>query len=202
MVRLSERRRELVTSMMQDAVYEAAVEVLTTHGIGGLTMDRVAEQAEMAKGSLYKYFPNKLALLQLVHKKALEPVEQKGPEVMEADLPALDKLESLMRIWFEYIDEHRGLFRFFFMDDVVHGLLKCERETGHASAMEDLAKIIEQGIDEGVFRRVDPEPVAVILFGAIREVCEQQVITDEAWQVGQSARELTDFFAYGLATRK
>jgi AcrR family transcriptional regulator len=57
MVRLSERRKELLNSMMQNAIHSAAVAVLTEHGIGGMTMDRVAEKAEVAKGSLYKYFP-------------------------------------------------------------------------------------------------------------------------------------------------
>ena len=74
MARLSERRRELLTSMMQDSIYEAVAAVLAEHGIRGMTMDRVAEQAEVAKGSLYNYFPNKQALLQFVHEKALAPV--------------------------------------------------------------------------------------------------------------------------------
>lgn len=202
MVRLSERRKELLTAMMQDAVYEAAVAVLTEHGIGGMTMDRVAEKAEVAKGSLYRYFPNKGALVQFVHKKAIEPVERKGQEALDADVPALAKLETIMRIWFEYIDEHRGLFRFFFVDDTVQGLLKVEKETCHASAIEDLGKLIEQGIDEGVFRQVDPRQAAVFLFGAIREVGERQVAKDEPWPVEQSARDLTDFFAHGLAAGK
>ena len=198
MAGLSERRRKLLTSMMQDAVYEAAVAVLTKHGISGMTMDRVAEKAEMAKGSLYKYFSNKRALLQFVHENALRPIMRKGQEVLEADLPALDKLDLLLQTWFEYIDENRGLFRFFFMDDAVRALLKCEQESGHASAIEDMAKIIDQGIDETVFRRVDSKRVAVFLFGAIREVCERQVATDEAWSVTQSANDLTDLFFRGL----
>ena len=35
MARLSERRKELLTAMMQNAIYEAAVAVLTEHGISG-----------------------------------------------------------------------------------------------------------------------------------------------------------------------
>jgi len=53
MAQLAERRKELVTGLMKDAIYAAAVEILTKQGVDGLTMDRVAETAGVAKGSLY-----------------------------------------------------------------------------------------------------------------------------------------------------
>ena len=198
MARLSERRRELLTSMMQDSIYEAVAAVLAEHGIRGMTMDRVAEQAEVAKGSLYNYFPNKQALLQFVHEKALAPVRQKGQEVLLADLPALEKLEAIILTWFEYLDEHRGLFSFLVADSDIRGMLKCEEDSGRASAVQDLATIIEQGIDEKVFRPVDPIRVAGFLFSAIRQVCDQQLSTDAPWPVKQLTKDLVDFFAHGL----
>jgi AcrR family transcriptional regulator len=51
MVRLAERRKELLDSMMREAVYEGAVAVLTQFGLNGTTMDRVAAAAGIAKGS-------------------------------------------------------------------------------------------------------------------------------------------------------
>jgi len=202
MPRLSERRKELLTAMMQDAIYEAAVAVLTEHGISGLTMDRVAEKAVVAKGNLYNYFPTKLALLQLIHEKALDPPRKKGQAIIEADLPALEKLNSLIQSWFEYIEENRGLFSFLVMDETVRGLLKCEQETGNASAIQDIAAIVQQGIDEEVFRQIDPPQVAGFIFGSIRLACEQQFTSGREWSVAQLTEDLVDFFVHGLTARE
>jgi len=202
MVRLSEQRKEALNSMMQEAIHTAAVAVLTEHGISGMTMDRVAEQAEVSKGSLYKYFPNKLALMRFVHKKAIEPLMQIGQEVLETDLPAPRKLESLIRAWLEYLVEHRGLLVFFATDTTVRGMLKREEETGRASAIQNLAAVIEQGIDEKVFRPVDPTRVAGFIFGAFRHMCEQQFAKSEPWPVDKLTKDSVDFFVHGLAAGK
>jgi len=198
MARLIEQRKDLLTSMMKEAIYEAAVAVMTRYGMDGTTMDRVAEQAEVAKGSLYNYFPSKLELLHFVHDKTIEPMEQRGQEILAADLPAVGKLQSLIRTWFEYVDQHRGLFAFLFEDYAVRALLKPQEETAHASAIRDLSGIIEQGIEEGSFRRVDPQRAGELLFGALRQLGEEQLATDGAWPVGELTDNLIDFFLHGV----
>jgi AcrR family transcriptional regulator len=46
-----------------DAVLEAAVRLLETEGVDGVTTTRVATAADMAVGSVYRYFPDKAAIL-------------------------------------------------------------------------------------------------------------------------------------------
>lgn len=45
------------------AIYEATIQVLQSHGTGHLTTTRVAEQAGVSVGTLYQYYPNKKSLL-------------------------------------------------------------------------------------------------------------------------------------------
>ena len=66
MPRLSKARKELLTTMMKDSIFEATTSVLSAHGIDGTTMNRVAEAADLAKSSLYDYFQNKDELLAFV----------------------------------------------------------------------------------------------------------------------------------------
>ena len=66
MPRLSKARKELLTTMMKESIFEAATSVLCEHGVDGTTMNRVAEAAELAKSSLYDYFPSKDELLEFV----------------------------------------------------------------------------------------------------------------------------------------
>lgn len=194
---LAERRKDLVASMMREGIYEAAVAVLTRHGLEGMTMDKVAQEAGVAKGSLYNYFPNKQVLLQFVHTKAIEPVQQKTADVLAMELSAPKKLDAMLRMWFDHLDAHRGLFNFLH-DHTVRSLLKSEEETCHESVVRDLSAVIEQGISEGSFRRVDPTRVAELIFGAVRQVAEPQLAVEGAWPIDEMAVQMMDFFLHGL----
>ena len=59
MPRLSKTGKEMLTAMMKESIFEAATAVLSEHGVDGTTMNRVAEAADLAKSSLYDYFPSK-----------------------------------------------------------------------------------------------------------------------------------------------
>ncbi len=50
----------------RDVIMSAAVSVAAQHGISGSSMDEIAEQAHVAKGSLYYHFPSKDAIFENV----------------------------------------------------------------------------------------------------------------------------------------
>ena len=45
-----------------------------------------------------------------------------------------------MLTWFKYLDKHRGLLSFLVTDSDIRGMLKCEEDSGRASAVQDLAR--------------------------------------------------------------
>ena len=58
---------------MVDTILQAAARVLAEEGLGRATTNRIAEVAGVSIGSLYQYFPNKLAIvraLQIAHGQA------------------------------------------------------------------------------------------------------------------------------------
>ena len=202
MARLVEQRKDLLASMMRDGIYEAAVAVMTRYGMEGTTMDRVAEEAQVAKGSLYNYFPSKLELLQFVHDKTIEPMQQRAQEILAEDMPAPLKLKSLTSEWFEYLDKHRGLFNFLFNDQVARELLLDHKSSGHATAIRDVAAIVRQGIEEGTFRQLDPTQAAWLLFGALREMIEGQLASSETQPMIDLIEVVMDFVLHGIGTGK
>lgn len=149
MARLAERRKELLDSMMKEAVYEGAVRVLTQHGLNGTTMDRVAAAAGMAKGSLYNYFRSKQELLEFVHHRAIAPLRETLDELVEGPSAAQDKLVSMTRLWREYLVKHQAVFEFLINDQAANRRLQDTKQSSRASGISQVAKIIEQGIREG-----------------------------------------------------
>jgi AcrR family transcriptional regulator len=59
-----------------EAIAEATVQVLLSHGTERLTTTRVAERAGVSVGTLYQYFPNKQSLLFAVLEDHLDKVSE------------------------------------------------------------------------------------------------------------------------------
>jgi AcrR family transcriptional regulator len=59
-----------------EAISEATIQVLLTHGADRLTTSRVAERAGVSVGTLYQYYPNKRSLLFAVFEDHLDRVSR------------------------------------------------------------------------------------------------------------------------------
>lgn len=190
MSRLLEQRKNL----MKEGIYEAAVAVLVRDGLEAMTMERVAEEARVAKGSLYNYFENKTDLLEFVHERTIDPLRQGAQETIDADSPAKEKLEEFISMCFQYMEARRGLFNFLFNEHAIHKFIREPKSEGG----RHLAVIVRQGIKEGVFRPVDPEFYGTLLFGAIRQMFEEQLANDRPWAVEDMTRAAMSFFLDGM----
>ena len=181
-MRLSKARREFVTTMMKDTIFDAADSVLQEHGVGGITMDRVATTAGLAKGSLYNYFEDKDELLQFVYARLVEPFFQAIQEIADGDLPAPRKLEKILHMTLDRSDKHRGIIRLLAETDQQHKVQKNTRPR----FLRLLTSLFEQGIKEGSFRPHNPAHTSRMFLGCFSELFELQVD-------GASSEEVNDY---------
>jgi len=199
---LAERRRELLDSMMREAVYEGAVGVLTEHGLNGTTMDRVAAAAGMAKGSLYNHFRSKQELLEFVRDRAIAPMQEALDETVKNRLPAAEKLAVVSRLWREYLVKHHAVFEFLINDRAARRLLRDTEQTTRPSAIKQIASIIEQGVEEGAFRSVDAGAAAEMFFSASVGMVEQEFAAGRTRPVEGAVDALMGVFLQGLCASK
>ena len=202
MAGLAERRREMLDEFTRGAIYEAAVNVLTQHGLSGATMDRVAAEAGIAKGSLYKYFRTKRALLEFVHNRAIEPLQRRLSELVDQPLPAVEKLRQIVRHWREHLVQNRPVFEFLVNDRAVQSLVRDSEMTARALAVHQIASIISQGIQQGAFRSVDPRLVADMFIGAAIGMVEHEFSSGRVRGVDEATNSLIDIFVNGLMARE
>jgi AcrR family transcriptional regulator len=66
--------RQARSQATTDAILDAAAHILGDRGWAGLTTNAVAEVAGVSIGSLYQYFPNKLALIEAVRQRHFDQV--------------------------------------------------------------------------------------------------------------------------------
>src|SRR5947208_178429 len=95
---------------------DAARRVIGRHGFEGTTIDRVAEEGHVAKGTIYLYFSNKEDLL---HAAVFEGLRAMIDETRRADrpeLPPLERLRTLIINQFRIQSSNEDFLKAFFLE--------------------------------------------------------------------------------------
>jgi len=126
---LNEERQELAV----DRLLEAAGEVFARDGIRGARMGKIAEAAGCARATLYRYFPNKEALLHAYMAK----VARDFAAVLDGRLRGLrslgDRLVEAVAVSVELIQEREDVAPFF----TEEGLGMTAQLTSSAATMRE-----------------------------------------------------------------
>ena len=201
MPRLSETRQKLLTTLMKEAIYEAVLSVLAEHGVEGMTMDRVAAQANVAKGSLYNYFHSKQELLQFVLTKTVTPIHEAVDEIIQSELPVTKKLEAIVRAVNSFVAKYHGVFDLLLKNESAWVLLQPTDRTLRAVAIGQFATVFREGIEQGVFRPFDPTQLGEMLLGAMTELWDRSLASYPPERVDATVETLLGVFLQGVAVR-
>ncbi|MAT68157.1 MAG: hypothetical protein CMJ58_01400 [Planctomycetaceae bacterium] len=168
-MRLSKARKEAVVAVMKETIFEAAGSVLEMHGVGGMTMDRVAATAGLTAGSLYNYFRNKGELMQFVHARLVEPLFEAVEGAATSDLPAPERLRAILQTVRDAVIEHRALLRV--LSEGGGGEEQLRRD-GRLRLLQILNGVFEQGVQEGAFRPHNAAHSSRMFHGSLAELFE------------------------------
>jgi AcrR family transcriptional regulator len=202
MPRLSTIRKQAIDGIMKEALFEATVAVLSEHGVDELTMDRVASEAGIAKGSLYRYFHSKRDLLEFIYAKLIDPIFQNLEAVVAKQQPAIEKLNEELRGLLEHIAHYGQVHMLLFENEAAHALLQSTERRTLEAASQKLAEIFRQGIKEETFRPGDPLMLANMYLGLCKGVLQSKPNLDAPEQREMVHRLILDTFLNGIVVRK
>ncbi len=200
----SDRRRARTAAAIRDA----AERLFIGRGYSATTMEDLAEEADVAVGSIYAHFGSKEGVYGALIERALELDERYCDEGFNAgELPA-ERLFGLAEGYLRFAREHPGYFQLFRFPppDRPGAELTPTASARVAQRINDeterMAGQIQLAIDEGAGRVVDAQSAARFLWAAWDGVISCHVgpsnmgLTDEEFEaVLNRARE---FFALGL----
>jgi AcrR family transcriptional regulator len=148
-------------------ILKSAAAAFRHRGYHGASVDEIASALEMTKGNLYYYFRNKEEILFACHDYSLDVLLALMEETRTEDTPPDAKLRKLILAFIHVIlDELQGTALTLDLQALSPPLLKkvIERRDSFDRGMR---AIIQDGIDQGLFRPGDPKMIAFAIMGAV-----------------------------------
>jgi AcrR family transcriptional regulator len=159
-----------------DAISEATIQVLLTHGADRLTTTRVADRAGVSVGTLYQYYPNKQSLLFAVMDDHFEKVARAVETACEhACHQPLD--EMIQRVVEVYVDAKME------RADISVALYQVATEIGGPALVKKMAQRMRKALDamlqtalniESPPDRLATDTMIAAMSGAMRSLLESR----------------------------
>ena len=193
-----EEKKKLMISYAKREIIDAVIKIINRKGIKELTMNEVAKQAGIAKGTLYIYFENKNDLLESAIETSLEPLYMAIKEILNSDLSPDKKLENIVEFLLFFFEEHKKYFRVLIYEHQrSQDPKKRFIDNKHQHFLKRIANIIQDGIDEGLFKAYDPEMLAVMFSELLIGVTLQKIVRQEESSLNDAKQAIIDVFFKG-----
>lgn len=153
------KKKELLDQLLREEIVEVVLIMIQENT--SITMDEVARQCGVAKGTLYNYFQNKEELLDHVHQAILEPILESHRQIFESASDPLTRLLSFVDSVYATHESISTYFQFVWQNKTADMIYRERLDL----LLHPLAKVCREGIDDGVFIDVDPYILAEMIHG-------------------------------------
>lgn len=182
-------------------ILDAAVRVFARDGYHTSRVGDIAEEAGVAHGLLYHYFPSKDEVLATVFRENWGELLARFRAVEDADEPADEKLVAMVKILLRTWRNDPALVTVMVREVVRSGHLQEQVDEVRQGFLA-LERVIEEGQRAGVFRDdVDARLASWIVYGGMEEILTGWVLgqlPDGDEEVARAERALVDVLCGGL----
>lgn len=178
------------------AILEAAERLFADGRFDEVLMEDVAEEAGVAKGTIYRYFEDKESLYLTVLTEGFEELQRQIREVASPD--PVDRLEHTVRAVVRYMSRNRFLFRLMWRDESEAARRREHRrrwKVQRAQLVDAVAQVLRYGEERGAFAVPHLHTDAQILLGMIRSCIRSN---EQGLGPGQIVSEVVRVFLHGV----
>ena len=196
--RVQQDEPRLWQEFKRQSIQAAVIRLMCREGLESVTMERVAQETGIAKGTVYLHYRDKQELLDAVKESSLDPLTEKLAPVFASSFDAERKLETFALRYLSYFDENRDLFRILLYDRAIPRSSRYKHDR-YRQLLDGVTGIIDEGIAAGSFRDVTSRKAAAMFLDSAVALVSQRLLSDDTEPVEDDAALIAELFVRGLA---
>ncbi|RII31971.1 TetR/AcrR family transcriptional regulator [Clostridium chromiireducens] len=148
-------------------IFQSAIKIFSESGYRGATMDEIALNAGLAKGTLYYHFKSKEEIFNFIVEEGLQILENQVVEVQNTSIDPIEKLIRICRIQLTFLYGYTDFFKI-----VMSQLWGTERRQNELRQkirkyIYEIEINIKIAMENGLIEKGDIELMAFEFFGSL-----------------------------------
>ena len=164
------RSKEAVVQEFRiQSIQEATMRVISRKGMAAATVQEIADEAGVAKGTIYLYFRDRDELIEKTFEGAMAQLIARIDAVLDEDGPFEQKIRAIMAAKLGFFSENREFLRLYLSLRVPEGppqRHRRQKQTCHPqyrTRAQKLAAVLKLAMDRGEIREMDPYRLALFI---------------------------------------
>jgi TetR/AcrR family transcriptional regulator len=161
-------RKQIEKENRKELILKAAETIMLANGLHGLSIDLIANETQLAKGTIYLYFKSKEEILSILTIKARNLLLKEFQKIGENDENPIEKLKSIVKMNYMFYKKNPLYYDLVSLYEANHNLTETEEMY---KSSEDIIQIVSniaiQAKEEGLLNpAINPLHFTMISWGA------------------------------------
>ena len=184
-------------------IINVAMDLIKQHGFDNITMEKIAEETDIARKTLYNHFPVKEAIVDEYVKDISKGLAQKNFETVQSMPDTRSRLLAFLSNVYEWVDINPEITRIclgYRFKKICQGSGYSDGETGTQRMM---AEIVMQGQQAGEIRQDIPMKLLVTQLDILRGTIVSDWLSGASQlELNQGISKIVDLFMDGAIDRE
>ena len=196
-------KRDVVCEFRNAEILAAARTVFAQKGFSEASVEDIAQEAGLAKGTLYLYYPSKHAIYWAALENGLIDLSRQLKLRIEAEATIAAKIRTFIETKLLYFEENRDFFKIYYAEfgnAITHpALFNKDFKEFYVGQLGILKAALEEGIRQKSIRALRIDVTAAAIFDITRGVITQRLLGWSKTDIQEDIDLLFDLAWKGLA---
>ena len=179
-------------------IFESAIRIFSDCGYRGATMDDIASNAGLAKGTLYYHFTSKEEIFNFIVEEGIQILLDQVLDVQKMNGDPIEKLVKISEIQLSFLYGNTDFFKVVMSQLWGNEKRQDDLRKKIRSYIKEIEINIEKAMNEGKIELSDSELMAYEFFGALCTAAIYESINVEKVDLDSIIERTVDFTLKGL----
>ena len=194
-------KEEVVEEFRKQTICDAAMRVVARKGIRSVTVQDIADEAGVAKGTIYIYFQSRDEILARAMDGATEQLLEKLAAACQSCRSFRDLLERRVRTQLQHFEENRDFFRMYLAMAEPLGEKRLRKHATYQTYLAQLEQLLREAVERKEIRDVRVDRMAVAISSVVRDIVLHRIIEREPPPLDEDVSFAVDFIMRGIGER-
>ncbi|MBE6062487.1 MAG: TetR/AcrR family transcriptional regulator [Clostridium butyricum] len=182
-------------------IFESAIKIFSESGYRGATMDDIAANAGLAKGTLYYHFVSKEEIFNFIVEEGIQILQNQVIEIQKEDINPIEKLIKISRTQLSFLYKYTDFFKVVMSQLWGHEKRQYELRKKIRNYIKEIEVDIKEGMKRNEIEQGDSEFMSYEFFGTLCSAAVYESIHIEKVDLQNTIESTIRFTLKGLGIK-